>query len=170
MPLPGDTVGVRIRVPQVEMSTLSLPSAVASSAIARAMAGESSPLASPGAAARRPFRAATAPRTDRSSGEGSDGATPSNTARNITNFANHPASGGMPANDIMKMASITARSGSVRPNPEKLEISAERVRRAAAMKFLAYSLCSSRPVAIASTLGSADACRTNSSTEVRKLS
>ena len=57
----------------------------------------------------------------------------SNTARNITNLANQPASGGIPASENRNIVNITAMAGSVRPRPEKLEISAERVRRATAI-------------------------------------
>ena len=56
-----------------------------------------------------------------------------NTARNITNLANHPASGGIPASDKRNMLIATASSGSVCPRPEYESISAERVRRATAI-------------------------------------
>ena len=57
----------------------------------------------------------------------------SKTARNITNLANHPASGGMPASENKKTDIISAKPGSVRPRPAKLEISADRRAPRAAM-------------------------------------
>ena len=53
--------------------------------------------------------------------------------RNMTNLANQPASGGMPASDAMKSVIVTARTGEVANKPEYDEISALLVRRATAI-------------------------------------
>ncbi len=57
----------------------------------------------------------------------------SNTARNITNLANHPANGGTPASENRNTVIAAARPGAVWPRPEYESISPEWVRRATAI-------------------------------------
>ena len=46
-----------------------------------------------------------------------DGVPASSTARNITNLANQPASGGMPASENRKIVIVTARPGASDQSP-----------------------------------------------------
>ena len=62
-----------------------------------------------------------------------DGELASSTARNMTNLANQPANGGMPASENKKMVKVTASPGEVLPRPAYVAISALPVRRATAM-------------------------------------
>src|SRR2546430_16735425 len=55
-------------------------------------------------------------------------------ARNMTNLANHPASGGIPASENRNPDISSASTGAVWPSPEYDAISPERVRRAAAVE------------------------------------
>src|SRR5258707_187099 len=50
-------------------------------------------------------------------------------ARNITNLANHPANGGIPASENRNADISKASTGAVWPSPEYEAISPERVRR-----------------------------------------
>src|SRR2546430_14421994 len=53
-------------------------------------------------------------------------------ARNMTNLANHPARGGIPASENRNPDISSASTGAVWPSPEYEAISPERVRRATA--------------------------------------